>query len=160
MREMLRIKRSVQATYNTQVNMMAAQFIANNSAADAAAGDAMRMLDAKAAEANSQQQQQDHSILKPQTSSNIMFVRGETQGGAAKDKVINPDEIDIGDSEDEDEDEYGDEENNGNEAENSKITQKDDNDVVMKKLKIEQKSIPAKVFGGLKPAANDDEDDD
>lgn len=159
MREMLRIKRSVQATYNTQVNMMAAQFIANNSAADAAAGDAMRMLDAKAAEANSQQQQQNQSILKPQTSSNIMFVRGETQGGAAKHKIINPDEIDIGDSDD-DEDEEGDEDNGRNGAENSKITQKDDNDVVMKKLKIEQKSIPAKVFGGLKPAANDDEDDD
>lgn len=164
MREMLRIKRSVQATYNTQVNMMAAQFIANNTAADAAAGDAMRMLDAKAAEAINQQKEKPP--LKPQTSSNIMFVRGETQGGAAKDKVINPDEIDIGDSdEDEDDDEDMDDEDDNNDAindmENSKATRKDDNDIVMKKLRIEQKSIPSKVFGGLKPATTtaDDEDD-
>ena len=163
MREMLRIKRSVQATYNTQVNMMAAQFIANNTAAEAAAGDAMRMLDAKASEASNQQQQQqqkDTSILKPQTSSNIMFVRGETQGGNAKDKVVNPDEIDIGESDEDDDDDDEDNSNETNDAQNSKTTRKDENDVVMKKLRIEQKSIPAKVFGGLKPATNDDEDDD
>lgn len=57
MREMLRIKRSIQAMYNTQVNMMSAQML--NSAgtmagtiADLAPGakDDMRMLEAKAAE--------------------------------------------------------------------------------------------------------------
>lgn len=159
---MLRIKRSVQATYNTQVNMMAAQFMSNNNPSDSSSNaDAMRMLDAKASEANNQQK--TAAALKPQTSSNIMFVRGETQGGSAKDKVVNPDEIDIGDSdEDDDMDDDEDEENNDNETndtQNSKATRKDDNDVIMKKLRIEQKSIPAKVFGGLKPANNDDEDD-
>lgn len=52
MREMLRIKRSVQAMYNTQVNMMSAQML--NNVANAAAEppvDAMRLLDSKAANA-------------------------------------------------------------------------------------------------------------
>lgn len=54
MREMLRIKRSVQAMYNTQVNMMSAQMLnsatnmANDEAA-AAASDAMKHLDDKIA---------------------------------------------------------------------------------------------------------------
>uniref|UniRef100_T1P7U2 Tetratricopeptide repeat protein n=1 Tax=Musca domestica TaxID=7370 RepID=T1P7U2_MUSDO len=164
MREMLRIKRSVQATYNTQVNMMAAQFMTSNAPADAAGTDAMRQLDAKATEAAaSQQQKLPPQPPKPSGASNIMFVRGETQGGAARDKVVNPDEIDIGDSEDEDDDEEeegGDDGTNGDD--NSKATRKDDNDNVMKKLRIEQKSIPAKVFGGLKTKANngDDEEED
>lgn len=48
MREMLRIKRSVQAMYNTQVNMMSAQMLNNtsNSLSDVPA-DAMRLLDSK-----------------------------------------------------------------------------------------------------------------
>ncbi|RZF38032.1 hypothetical protein LSTR_LSTR006431 [Laodelphax striatellus] len=57
MREMLRIKRSVQATYNTQVNMMSAQMLSaasnvSGTVADLAPGakDGMRMLEAKAAE--------------------------------------------------------------------------------------------------------------
>lgn len=57
MREMLRIKRSVQAMYNTQVNMMSAQMLSSansvaGTVADLAPGlkDGMRMLEAKAAE--------------------------------------------------------------------------------------------------------------
>lgn len=57
MREMLRIKRSVQATYNTQVNMMSAQMLSSansiaGTVADLAPGvkDDMRMLEAKAVE--------------------------------------------------------------------------------------------------------------
>lgn len=48
MREMLRIKRSVQAMYNTQVNMMSAQMLNNtsNSISDVPT-DAMRLLDSK-----------------------------------------------------------------------------------------------------------------
>ncbi|XP_013113149.1 pre-mRNA-splicing factor syf1 homolog [Stomoxys calcitrans] len=167
MREMLRIKRSVQATYNTQVNMMAAQFMTSgNTAADAAGSDAMRQLDARAKEvaaaANNQQANKPPAPTptKPQNASNIMFVRGETQGGSAKDKVVNPDEIDIGDSEEE-EDEEEDDDGNASETErNEAATRKDDNDLIMKKLRIEQKSIPAKVFGGLKTKANEDEEDD
>lgn len=50
MREMLRIKRSVQAMYNTQVNMMSAQMLnnASNQVSDVPV-DAMRLLDSKVA---------------------------------------------------------------------------------------------------------------
>lgn len=52
MREMLRIKRSVQATYNTQVNMLSAQMLAAAGNAEAAAApvvqDSMKLLDSKA----------------------------------------------------------------------------------------------------------------
>ncbi|KAG5876947.1 hypothetical protein JTB14_031318 [Gonioctena quinquepunctata] len=102
MREMLRIKRSIQAMYNTQVNMMSAQMLSSATSmsgtiADLAPGvkDGMRLLEAKAVEMAGSSQ-----ASKP---GNIMFVRGETQGDK-KDKVVNPDEIDIG-SEDEEEEE-------------------------------------------------------
>ena len=152
MREMLRIKRSVQATYNTQVNMLAAQFLSSSTAtaSDAAGTDAMRLLEAKAtmaaADAAAAAAARDKQTLKPQTSANIMFVRGETQG-SGWDKIVNPDEIDIGESDEEDE------------AENNDAAAAD----IAKKLRIEQQAIPAKVFGGLKPSrqpADDDDDDD
>lgn len=163
MREMLRIKRSVQATYNTQVNMMAAQFLSTNNgaAADAGAGagpDAMRLLEEKARQAAAESKQ------KPieKAASNIMFVRGETQGGAKdkKDTVVNPDEIDIGDSDEDDEEEDDDEENemtNENQA-SATVTKTDEEGLVMKKLRFEQKAIPAKVFGSLKPSNQGDSD--
>jgi pre-mRNA-splicing factor SYF1 len=50
MREMLRIKRSVQAMYNTQVNMMSAQMLNNaSSQVSDVPVDAMRLLDSKVA---------------------------------------------------------------------------------------------------------------
>uniref|UniRef100_A0A1A9WIW5 Suppressor of forked domain-containing protein n=1 Tax=Glossina brevipalpis TaxID=37001 RepID=A0A1A9WIW5_9MUSC len=162
MREMLRIKRSVQATYNTQVNMMAAQFINSvNATAESSNTDAMRQLDAKVTAVNEQKERQ---ALKNQTSSNIMFVRGETHGRGNNDKVINPDEIDIGDS-DEDADEDEDDDEDQSNAENitgsnkSLPTSKDLNDLVVKKLRIEQQEIPAKVFGGLKVKNQSDDED-
>lgn len=122
MREMLRIKRSVQATYNTQVNMMSAQMLSSAAQAagtisDLAPGmkDGMRMLEAKAAE------------IAVQSKGNIMFVRGETQGLKEQDKVVNPDEIDI------------DEESENSEDEEGEVAP------------VEKKEIPAAVFGGLVP---------
>lgn len=47
MREMLRIKRSVQAMYNTQVNMMSAQMLNNAANQLEVPMDAMRLLDSK-----------------------------------------------------------------------------------------------------------------
>ncbi|XP_013182935.2 pre-mRNA-splicing factor syf1 homolog [Amyelois transitella] len=124
MREMLRIKRSVQATYNTQVNMMSAQMLSSAAQAagtvsDLAPGmkDGMRMLEAKAAE------------MAVQNKGNIMFVRGETQGlKESSEKVVNPDEIDIDD-------------------ENSENSDEDDGEVAP----VQKKEIPAAVFGGLVP---------
>ncbi|KAL0274475.1 UNVERIFIED_CONTAM: hypothetical protein PYX00_006887 [Menopon gallinae] len=129
MREMLRIKRSVQATYNTQVNMMSAQMLSasgslSGTVADLAPGakDEMRMLEARAAEM---------VLDKVNRSGNILFVRGETQvqsrDGLESTKVANPDEINI-DDDDEDEDEGPDD------------------------MPVE-KSVPAEVFGSLNPCA-------
>ncbi|XP_033250872.1 pre-mRNA-splicing factor syf1 homolog [Drosophila miranda] len=165
MREMLRIKRFIQATYNTQVNMMAAQFVNTNTngvAADAGAGsgpDAMRLLEEKACQAAAEAKQKPAE----KAASNIMFVRGETQGGAKgkENKVVNPDEIGIGDSEDDDDDEEEDpQQPSGDQAEAGQATTKtDDEGLIMKKLRFEQKAIPAKVFDSLKPTNQSDSDE-
>lgn len=154
MREMLRIKRSVQATYNTQVNMMAAQMINVNAPTDAASAqkDGMRLLEAKAMAngGGAPAAGSTVTISAPKPSgSNIMFVRGETQGLAEKDKVVNPDEIDIG-GDDEDEDEDEDEEDDGEVDENK----------VMKNIQIEKQAVPAMVFGSIKKDANNEDNDD
>ena len=143
MREMLRIKRSVQATYNTQINMMTAQIpIATGGSATESANQrsAMQALEAKAAESNFKQ------TLATAAGANIMFVRGEVQGGDKKKEegaVYNPDEIDIDDDEDDD-----DEASDGG-----------DNDEVveLKNVPIEKQAIPAKVFGSLKKSQSDSE---
>ncbi|EEB19718.1 XPA-binding protein, putative [Pediculus humanus corporis] len=137
-REMLRIKRSVQATYNTQVNMMSVQMLSASGSlsagtvADLAPGakDGMRLLEAKAAEMSvggaggGGGSKQGNSIL---------FVRGEThvQTKAGLDaKVINPEEIDIDDDYEEEEEDEGDGED----------------------MPVE-KEVPAEVFGSLNPTA-------
>ncbi|XP_026463495.1 pre-mRNA-splicing factor SYF1-like [Ctenocephalides felis] len=145
MREMLRIKRSIQATYNTQVNMMSAQMLssANLSAgtvADLAPGarDNMRMLEAKAA---AEIQSGNAGFAKP---SNIMFVRGETQGQPNRDdkisKVINPDEIEL-DMDEDDEDK----------EENSDTEQKEgyEETAEYKDAPVQKQIVPDKVFGSL-----------
>lgn len=122
MREMLRIKRSVQAMYNTQVNMMSAQMLSSaasvaGTVADLAPGlkDGMRLLEVKAAEMVG-------TSTSTSRAGNIMFVRGETQGNN-KDEVVNPDEINIGDDDE------------GNEDED---------------IPVEKQNVPAEVFGNLK----------
>ncbi|KAL3275770.1 hypothetical protein HHI36_020515 [Cryptolaemus montrouzieri] len=124
MREMLRIKRSVQAMYNTQVNMMSAQMLTSAAAAagtvaDLAPGakDGMRLLEAKAAEMAGT----SAATSRP---GNIMFVRGETQG-ANQDKVVNPDEINLDETEDDSEEEAED-------------------------IPVEKQDVPMQVFGSLK----------
>lgn len=57
-------------------------------------------------------------------SASIMFIRGETQGNN-KDKVVNPDEIDIDEDDDVEEEEEGD-------------------------LPVEKQNVPSEVFGSLK----------
>lgn len=155
MREMLRIKRSVQATFNTQVNMMAAQMM--NSTGGVPTGvpvegvpkDSMRLLEAKAAAMNTNAAALTLSATGAQKASNIMFVRGETQGAPADNgRVVNPDEIDIGDDSDEDDE---DENENGD---------KEVEEDVMKKVPIERQMVPNKVFGGLKKASVDEDDED
>lgn len=130
LREMLRIKRSVQHQYNTQVNMMSAQMLSGElaqdtpvlegSGAEPALPDSMKELD------------------KENMSKNfVSFVRGEAQSKAVleAEKEANPDEIDI-DEDDSDEDDDEQEEN--------------DDEPVAKKSKIEQQDVPSEVFGSLK----------
>jgi len=140
LREMLRIKRSIQHQYNTQVNMMSAQMLSGALAASTEdesvlpPEDSMKQLDNNAA-AN------DSSKENVNAKSNIMFVRGETQSKAVLEAetkgVDNPDEIDIDDESDEDED-----------AENG-------GEPVAKKSKIERQAIPSEVFGGLQKPDDD-----
>ncbi|KAF7997599.1 hypothetical protein HCN44_006170 [Aphidius gifuensis] len=121
-REMLRIKRSVGAMYNTHVDMMTAQII-NSTTTNQDAPDAMTLLDSRAAPIEPTQT----SALKR----NISFVRGVTEGGTTKDgQVINPDELQIDMDDDDDDDDA--------EAEDDE------------ELPIEKQTIPSKVFGGLK----------
>lgn len=121
-REMLRIKRSVQATFNTQVNFMSAQMSA---ATDAPTTD-MKALE-QAVEDEGKEDQDDDEIdeelegtlpvdaLAPGNKSSIAFVRSSLTSEATKEtegqmrdgpsKTVNPDEIDIDEDDDEDEEE-------------------------------------------------------
>ncbi|KAK3532152.1 hypothetical protein QTP86_009020, partial [Hemibagrus guttatus] len=132
-REMLRIKRSVQATYNTQVNFMSSQMLKATSSSmvsDLAPGqsgiDDMKMLEQKA-----QQLAAEAEEDKPKPKDKILFVRSDTSRSELAElaKQANPDEIDIGDD-DEEEEGDGDEEPD--------------------EVQLEQKSVPTAVFGGLK----------
>ena len=126
MKELLRIKRSMQAKYNTQVNQMSAQMlsagVASNSTqlSNATTADGMQLLEARAAAAQRQKDasagaaQQAPAVAvqaevpaQPHGGAKILFVRGDTttrdEEVADAARVANPDEIDI-DDEDSDED--------------------------------------------------------
>lgn len=131
MREMLRIKRSVQATYNTQVNFMSAQMLAASSQttgtiSDLAPGlkDDMRLLEAKVA-----QLVQEGRNDPPRTGKEVQFVRGSVQPGeeqlAEMSRTTNPDEIVIEEDFDTDEEE------------------------TVEEVRIEQQAVPSEVFGSL-----------
>lgn len=167
MREMLRIKRSVQATFNTQVNMMAAQMLNVDEGKEGAKDGGMAALEAKALSMQVKDGQAKPAATTTAAAaagggSNIAFVRGETQGLSATDVIVNPDELDVGESDEDDEEEDDNAEKNGT---GDGATAADEEDVVMKKISIEKMAIPSKVFGSLKAAAaksgdGDDEDDE
>lgn len=138
LREMLRIKRSVQHQYNTQVNMMSAQMLSGAMASSSASGppaidaavpvqDDMRLLEAATEE------------ITKTAANNISFVRGETQSKAVleaeQEAAVNPDAIDIDDDDDDDDDDDSNEE---------------EEEPAAKKSKVEEQAIPTEVFGGLK----------
>uniref|UniRef100_A0A0K2TS77 Uncharacterized protein n=2 Tax=Lepeophtheirus salmonis TaxID=72036 RepID=A0A0K2TS77_LEPSM len=125
LREMLRIKRSVQHTYNTQVNMMSAQMTAVNTLSDSK--DEMKILEKKVmGESNVSA----HEILSAPKTSSIAFIRGETQSDSLEKGLesTNPDEIDIDEEDEEEEGNMGDKVSIG---------------------KVEEQVIPSEVFGGL-----------
>uniref|UniRef100_A0A8C5SDF5 Pre-mRNA-splicing factor SYF1 n=1 Tax=Laticauda laticaudata TaxID=8630 RepID=A0A8C5SDF5_LATLA len=132
-REMLRIKRSVQATYNTQVNFMASQMLkvysnATGTVSDLAPGqsgmDDMKLLEQRAEHLAAEAERD-----QPRAKEKILFVRSDASRSelAELSKRANPDEIDINlDDSDESEDNEPDE------------------------VQLEQKTVPSAVFGGLK----------
>ncbi|CAI9716217.1 pre-mRNA-splicing factor SYF1-like [Octopus vulgaris] len=133
-REMLRIKRSVQATYNTQVNFMSAQMLAaTNTKGDEPNTEVneMKKLEEKARqlaeEAVSDQIKPDKGIL---------FVRSNTTDEDLGEytKTTNPDEINIDDDFDTDEDEE------------------------IEEVNLQQQAVPAEVFGSL--ASEEKENDE
>ncbi|XP_074881377.1 pre-mRNA-splicing factor SYF1 [Buteo buteo] len=127
-REMLRIKRSVQATYNTQVNFMASQMLkvysnATGTVSDLAPGqsglDDMKLLEQRAEQLAAEARRDT-----PRPPEKVLFVRAEgpREALAALSQQGNPDEIDLGDEDEPEPDE----------------------------VQLEQKRVPSSVFGGLK----------
>ncbi|CAG2107967.1 unnamed protein product [Medioppia subpectinata] len=142
-REMLRIKRSVAATYNTQVNYMTAQMLAAvNGAAAQSTDTATRMseLENSVKETNT-----DNNMKAPAPKSAVMFVKSTTKAVEENvdslPKTANPDEIDINDDDFDD-----DEEEDGEDTGAPKAPVKE----------IQQKMVPREVFGSLKPDEEDD----
>nr|DBA30121.1 TPA: hypothetical protein GDO54_006141 [Pyxicephalus adspersus] len=130
MREMLRVKRSVQAKYNTQGTFLVSQRLR----AEGGAGqeskepvDEMQALEQKAAVVAAEAEKD-----KPEIKDRILFVRSDASNTELAEMALqaNPDEINIGD-EDESEEEMEPDE-----------------------VQVEQKSVPASVFSGL---ADDDD---
>uniref|UniRef100_F6SBF1 Suppressor of forked domain-containing protein n=1 Tax=Ciona intestinalis TaxID=7719 RepID=F6SBF1_CIOIN len=130
-REMLRIKRSVQATYNTQVNYMSAQMLAaagnlTGTTSDLTPdgnldNDGMKLLEQKASHAAARANQEE---MKP--NKGILFVRSDKPPMETEiSQVQNPDEIDIDDDDSETEDVTG-------------------------PAVIQRKIVPDEVFGGMK----------
>jgi len=130
-REMLRIKRSVQAKYNTQVNFMSAQMLAAQTSHVTTAepsneGNEMQMLE-EATRALADEAAKDK--LKPDR--NLLFVRSEATDEELGEmvKMNNPEEINIEES-------------------------SSDEDEKVEELVLEKKTVPSEVFGDL---ADDDD---
>ncbi|XP_048343351.1 pre-mRNA-splicing factor SYF1, partial [Sphaerodactylus townsendi] len=133
-REMLRIKRSVQATYNTQVNFMASQMLkvysnATGTVSDLAPGQS-GMDDMKLLEQRAEQLAAEAERDQPRVKEKILFVRSDASRSelAELSRQANPDEIDI------------DMDDDGNESEDNEPDE----------VQLEQQSVPSAVFGGLK----------
>lgn len=145
-REMLRIKRSVQATFNTQVNFLTSQMVA------ASSNDTMKELEQQVTAAAGQgttvtssedQENQSSNQTMPLLSSKRTMNFVKSSQPVAQPQVqeasANPDEIDL-DEDDDDEDE--------DEAEEGE-TGKD--------ITFKTKTVPKEVFGGLVPSSSTDE---
>uniref|UniRef100_M3YA37 Pre-mRNA-splicing factor SYF1 n=1 Tax=Mustela putorius furo TaxID=9669 RepID=M3YA37_MUSPF len=133
-REMLRIRRSVQATYNTQVNFMASQMLkvsgsATGTVSDLAPGqsgmDDMKLLEQRAEQLAAEAERDQ----PPRAQSKILFVRSDASREELAElaQQANPEEIELGEDEDEDE-----------------------MDLEPNEVRLEQQSVPAAVFGSLK----------
>lgn len=145
MREMLRIKRSIQATYNTQVNMMAAQMVNPNGAVvdPATVKDSMRLLEAKTMLSNERTASNSAPPKRDAKQANIAFTHAhrlepENDGNDESDG-----EGDDNDRDDEKGENVGDIENK-----------------IMEIVSIKKQTVPSKVFGGLVKNNGDKNDSD
>ncbi|XP_033643513.1 pre-mRNA-splicing factor SYF1-like [Asterias rubens] len=131
-REMLRIKRSVQATFNTQVNFMSAQMLAasktpSGTVSDLGSGglDDMKLLEQRA-----QVMAAEAEADKPKSKKDILFVRGNAKASdadlAEAARTTNPEEINI--DIDDDDDESGDD---------------------VDEVQVETQAIPTEVYGNI-----------
>ncbi|KAF6023023.1 hypothetical protein EB796_018665 [Bugula neritina] len=134
-REMLRIKRSVQATYNTQVNFMATKVLTTQAPANE-----MERLEQQAMEnvdnMEMEKQTQLEEATKKPADKGISFVRSgtttEEQGPTA---AANPDEINL----------------------DADYSSSGEDEETEDKSEIGLQAIPSKVYGGLKNEEEDDE---
>ncbi|CAD5235659.1 unnamed protein product [Bursaphelenchus xylophilus] len=103
LREMLRVKRSVQASYNINVNYMSAQMLATiggkaEKAGELSAADSMAVLEARAQQIAAE----ENTKRRPADVRPISFVRGDIKT-VTENVTENPDEIDINIEEDDEE---------------------------------------------------------
>lgn len=129
-REMLRIKRSVAASYNTEVNFAAS--LAGTAGAQADDLDAINDMAALEAEAT--------EIVKKQVKSGAFVKAGGGEEYKPKKAAANVDEIDI-DDDDDDEDEDG------------AAAHAEENDAI--DIEEATKSVPDEVYGGLAAKSDD-----
>jgi pre-mRNA-splicing factor SYF1 len=150
-REMLRVKRSVQATFNTQVNLMSASMLAQQKKDEdadrlrrLAQDDEMARLESQVLEEQRKEQQERKMTAAPGVGS-ISFT-------AAREEPVqveaNPDEIELGDDEEEE-----DEEEKGEGAEEGGAESAAAAKARGKSVKIEEVAVPEALFGGLKAQA-------
>ncbi|XP_063304466.1 pre-mRNA-splicing factor SYF1 [Pelobates fuscus] len=124
LREMLRVKRSVQAKYNTQGTFLVSQRLRVEGAASEESrepADEMQALEQRAAAVAAEAEKD-----KPQIKERILFVRSDASRTELAELTLqtNPDEINIGDDESEEE-------------------------LEPDEVQLEQKTIPSSVFSGI-----------
>ncbi|KAJ3018955.1 Pre-mRNA-splicing factor SYF1 [Thoreauomyces humboldtii] len=151
-KEMLRIKRSVQAKYNTEVNFISAQLLAaraqgqplDEALAPNAAPTTMAELEALALRDDAERIEDDRVAAEAGGTRVVGFVRATVTEPKVTSKPSNPDEIEISDD-DKDEDERQD--NDGNGMEVDEPTPAAEPEVA--KGGLEKRAVPEGVFGGL-----------
>ncbi|XP_054157730.1 pre-mRNA-splicing factor syf1 homolog [Oppia nitens] len=162
-REMLRIKRSVAATFNTQVNYMTAQMLAAVNGGGRS-NEALEPTSMSQLETDLKLTNEESNLKAPiigANKSSVLFVKSQTTAKLVPDdseaavialqKTANPDEIDI--DEDDDDEEVDDEEDDDGDDESGSRKKEPQKE-------IQQKMVPKEVFGSLKTADDDDDDDD
>ncbi|KAJ3192181.1 pre-mRNA-splicing factor syf1 [Irineochytrium annulatum] len=178
-KEMLRIKRSVQAKYNTDVGFISSQLLAQRAAAAANGGtmpstdtsalpSSMSELEAEAIRAEAELLKEEEERRKNGSNTRVVgFVPAKAKApdgrpvfqSSKPDIAENPDEIEIGDdddddSEDEDNDDGGAEEDVGAGPSGSKDDDEDESGKA--DMKIKRKEVPDAVFGGILKKAQEE----